>query len=59
MIISGAVLTYFGNRYLKRLKQSATFALQMIRTDGKIDARELSQQMQLSEVDIREYIAES
>ncbi|MBF0220545.1 MAG: hypothetical protein HQL49_13605 [Gammaproteobacteria bacterium] len=58
-LIAGAILTYYGNKYKNELKQTSEFALQMIRDDGKIDARELAQRVGVSEVDIRMYIAES
>ncbi len=59
LFILGAGLTYYGYEYKDQLKQTAEFALQMIRDDGKIDARELAQRSGISEVDIRSYIAES
>ena len=58
-IVVGAFLTYFGNRYNQKVKQTSEFALQMMRDDGKIDARELAQRIGVSEVGIRSYIAES
>ena len=59
MLIGGGVLTYYGNQYLKRVKQAASFALEMIREDGKIDASQIAQRIGVSEVDIRMYLAES
>ncbi len=59
MLVGGGILTYYGNKYKTKVKQTAEFALQMIRSDGKIDARELAQQVGVSEVDIRSFIAES
>ncbi len=59
LFILGAGLTYYGYEYKEQLKQTAEFALQMIRDGGKIDARELAQRSGISEVDIRSYIAES
>jgi hypothetical protein len=59
MLIGGGVLTYYGNQYLKRVKQTASFALEMIREDGKIDASQIAQRIGVSEVDIRMYLAES
>lgn len=58
-LIAGAILTYYGNKYKNEFKQTSEFALQMMRDDGKIDARELAQQVGVSEVDIRSYLAES
>ncbi len=58
-LIVGAILTYYGNKYKNGLKQTSEFVLQMIRDDGKIDARELAQRVGVSEVNIRSYIAES
>jgi len=59
MLIIGGILSYFGYQYNNKVKQTSEFALQMIRDDGKIDARELAQQVGVSEVDVRTYIAES
>ncbi len=59
MLIAGGVLTYFGNQHLKRAKQATAFALEMIREEGEIDARQLAQRIGVSEVDIRVYLAES
>ncbi len=59
MLIGGGVLTYYGNQYLKRVKQASEFALEMIREEGKIDASQIAQRIGVSEVDIRMYLAES
>lgn len=59
MLIGGGVLTYYGNQYLKRVKQASAFALEMIREEGKIDASQIAQRIGVSEVDIRMYLAES
>jgi hypothetical protein len=40
MLIGGGVLIYYGNQYIKRVKQISAFALEMIREEGKIDARQ-------------------
>ncbi|UJS26680.1 DUF4395 domain-containing protein [Thiothrix winogradskyi] len=59
ILIVGGVLTYYGNQYLKRVKQVSAFALEMIREEGKIDAVQIAQRIGVSEVDSRIYIAES
>lgn len=59
MLVACGILTYFGYQFKSKVKQTSEFALQMIREEGKIDARELAQQVGVSEVDVRYYIAES
>jgi len=59
IIISGIVLIYFGYQWIDKGKQTTTLALNMIRDNGKIDAAQLAQQMGLSEIDVRIYIAEA
>jgi hypothetical protein len=59
MLIGGGVLIYYGNQYIKRVKQTSAFALEMIREEGKIDARQIVQRIGVSEVDIRMYLIES
>jgi hypothetical protein len=59
MLIGGGVLTFYGNQYVQRVKQTAVFALGMIREDGKIDSNQIAQRIGVSEVDIRMYLAES
>ena len=59
LIIAGAFLTYIGNRYKNKAKQTSELALQMLRENEKIDAIKLAQRLNISEVDIRGYIVES
>jgi hypothetical protein len=59
LILGGGAMVFFGWQYIKRAKEVASIALQMIREDGKIDAALLAQRMGLSEVDIRPMIAEA
>lgn len=59
MLIGGGFLTYYGYKHLDGVKQAGSFALQMIREDGKIDVSEIARRIGVSEVDIRMYLAES
>lgn len=52
----GAILIYFGARYLNRKKNVTVFALQMLRADAKIEASELADQFRMSEIEVRKHI---
>jgi len=52
----GAILIYFGARYLNRKKNVTLFALQMLRADAKIDAGELADQLRINEIEVRKHI---
>ena len=58
-LAGGGLLIFFGSQCLKRKKTLTEFALQMLRSDDKIDAGQLAQRLGLSEVHIRSYIADS
>jgi len=55
-LAGGGTLIFFGARYLSRRRTVIGFALQMLRTDGKINGGELSQRCGMNEVDIRGYL---
>jgi len=57
-LTGGGLLIFFGSKYLKQKKTVAEFALQMLHKDGKIDAYEIARRLDISEVDVRVYIAE-
>ena len=59
MLLSGGALAFFGWQHTKRSKEAAGIALQMIREEGKLDAAQLAQRMDMSEVDIRGFVAEA
>ena len=49
-LIGGGVLIYFGVSYLMHKKRVTETALQMLRTEGKIDAGEVAARMNISEI---------
>ena len=56
-LAGGGVMIFFGAQYLSRRKTIIEFALQMLRSDEKIDAGELAQRFGMSEVVVRQHIA--
>lgn len=58
MTVGGAILLYYGRSYLQRRKRVGELALEMLRRDSNIDADNLARQLGVSEVDVRELLAE-
>jgi hypothetical protein len=58
-LTGGGIMTAFGARFLSRRKTITNFALQMLRSDGKIDAGDLAQRLGFSEVEARKHLADA
>jgi hypothetical protein len=55
-MIPGALLTYFGRRYLNRRKNIQTLALTMLRESDYVDTYKISSDVGLDEIKVREII---
>jgi hypothetical protein len=58
-LAGGGTMIFFGSRYLGQRRSVAEFALQMLRSDDKINAGELAQRLGISEIKIRQHIAQA
>lgn len=55
-LAGGGTLIFFGARYLSRRKAVAQFALQMLRSDEKIDAGAIGIDLNLGEIEVRTHL---
>jgi hypothetical protein len=58
-LAGGGIMIAFGARFLNRRKSITNSALQMLRSDSKIDMGKLAQQFGISEMDARACLARS
>lgn len=56
-LAGGGLMIVFGARFLNRRKTITNFALQMLRSDDKIDAGDLAQRLGVGEIEVRKHIA--
>ena len=59
MVAGGVAMIFYGQKFLRRRKLAAEWALQMLREKDKISALEIARQLGVSEVDVRGYLADS